>query len=256
MALLTDAEIEQLKEQGIYVREKCDHCGKPILSSVSCLKNGGKEVWCLKCGKGSNVVDANLTEEMTMKKAAKEKKDEPKEKVEKVLDHFRKGTALGDMAATLEDEKSHKLEALLIGIRKKYKLDDSWRGFGTLRSVGEKKGTFGIVVDKENDRIQLKFGKASSKSEKKEKVESKVSSESKSERIETKEKEPVTSKTQNATARLVRRTLKSGKDWTKNKLVEHLHKEHGIEQRRTEMAITEELKNGGLTVDDGTLSLA
>jgi hypothetical protein len=253
MALLSGAEIEKLKEQGIYVREKCDHCGKPILSSVSYIPKGSKEVWCLQCGKGSNVVEANLTEEMNMKKAAKEKKAAPKEKVEKILGHFRKGTALGDMAEMLQDEKPHKLSTLLVGIQKKHKLEDGWRGFGTLRTVGEKKGTFGIVVDKEDDRIQLKFGKATSEfspNEEKKKLSAKSS------KPALQDKEPVTSKTQNATARLVRRTLKSGKNWTKNKLVEHMHKEHGIEQKRTEMAITDELKNGGLTVEDGILSLA
>lgn len=48
MALLSDAEKKKLARQGYWVREKCDHCGAPILIPITVTIQG--KMWCVPCG--------------------------------------------------------------------------------------------------------------------------------------------------------------------------------------------------------------
>lgn len=66
------------------------------------------------------------------------------------------------------------------------------------------------------------------------------------------------SKLQAAVLTLVKRTLrtKANQDWTKNKLAEHMKKEHEIDTKRTLEAIKSGLADGKLLQDEGVLALA
>ncbi len=267
MAQTTEEERKELKVKGLYASEKCDHCGKPIMEPARYVGRGPskKETWCSTCATGTDLAHASGPEEKTIqtgedKMAKKEKMEKKvvvkKEQKEKILGAFRADTPMGDLALALQDEKPHKLDSILVVIRKKYKLADGWRGIGPLKSTGEKKGLYGVILDKEKNMIQIKLGrvskpkKAAKAEEEPEKVEKKASS-----KANGKEQEPVSSKQQGAVERLVRGTLKSGKDWTKNKLVEYLEKEHEIDPKRTRHALAEEIRKGGVSEEGGVLSL-
>src|SRR6266566_311247 len=253
MALTTEEERKRLREKGLYASEKCDNCLKPIMEPVRYIGRGAskKETWCSSCATGTDMAhvlnpeEKTETEESVM--ATKEKKSaEKKEKKEKILGVFREGTPMGDLASALEDEKPHKLEPILIGIRKTYKLADGWRGIGPLKSTGEKKGLYGVILDKEKGTIQIKLGKVSKKAPVA-KAPAETSAKKKAaSKVNGKEQEEVTSKQQVAVERLVRGTLKNGKDWTRNKLIEYLQKEHEIEPKRAQHALAEEIRKGGI----------
>jgi hypothetical protein len=275
MAKTTEEERRQLKERGLYASEKCDNCGKPLMEPCSYAGRGAskKEVWCSKCATGASLAHVlgsdgkvTKTEESDMAEKKEKKVVEKKEKKEKVLGAFREGTPMGDLATALADEKPHKLESILPAIRKTYKLAEGWRGIGPLKTVGEKKGLYGVIFDKEKGTIQIKLGKPAKKAEKKEEPEEKAPKEKASAKKEAKptskangkevvEEAPVTSKQQEAVQRLVRGTLKSGKDWTRNKLIEHLKDQHEIEPKRAQQAIADEIQKGGIEEDGGLLSL-
>jgi hypothetical protein len=258
MALLTAEERAKLAEGGLWVKEKCDVCNKPILSPVSFIKKiqGKEKVLCAGCAKGQDLVLANTKEENEMKVKKDEKKKAPKKETSKIAGHLVEGTAIADLYQFLEDEKKHPLAAAK-KVLSKHKADPMGRIY-QLGRYGKKFGLWGVIVDE--DTIQLKLGKeaasASSKkaSKKKEKEAPAKKSTSKKEQ-EPEETAAMPSKALKATMALVRRTLKSGKDWTKNKLMEHLKKEHDQDPKRIAAAVQEEIKAGGIKVDDGYLVL-
>ena len=283
MAKLSQEEINGLKARGLYVTEKCDNCNKPILEPIRYVGKGAskKEVWCSVCATGATmgkVVEQNETKMEGTDMAKKEAGGKKQAVVaEKILGAFRAGTPMGDLAEALQDEKPHKLESILPAIRKKYKLADGWRGIGPLKSTGEKKGLYGVIFDREKGTIQIKLGKPSAKKvEEKpkgkakpvEEVEEKAEAPKQSKKAtkaaskpngkvaEPEEEEPATSKQQVAVGRLVRGTLKNGKDWTRNKLIEFLKSQHQIDEKRTGQAIDDEISKGGISVEDGLLSLS
>lgn len=261
MALLTAEERAKLAEEGLWVREKCDGpCGKPILSPVSFIKKvkGKEQTWCAGCAKGQDLVLAETKvttkEENEMAKAKAEKKAAPKKETSKIAGHLVEGTAIADLYQFLEDEKKHSLKDAK-KVLAKHKADPMGRIY-QLGRYGKKFGLWGVIVDE--DTIQLKKGKeaaaASKKKAPKEKEEPKKKATSKKEQ-EPEEKGAMPSKALKATMALVRRTLKTGKDWTKNKLMEHLIKEHDQDPKRIAAAVQEEIKAGGIEVDDGILTL-
>lgn len=281
MALLTAAEKKQLAEQGYHgAKEKCDNCGKPLagleyIGPVRGIPKGQK--WCENCVTGQRMTEVPIQEEKRMRKEKTEKAG--KEKTSKVAGHLVAGTAIADIYLYLQDEKVHKIADVKKGPLAKHKADPMGR-MQQLGRYGKKFGAWAVTIDTEAGTIQMKLGKGAAKvstpaKEKEEpavkkgkKVSSKKAAEEEpeepeEEQEETTEEEEVEeevqekpSKQQSAVQKLVRRTLKSGKDWTKNKLIEYLNKEHKIDPKRTEMAITEELKAKGIELDDGVLTLA
>lgn len=247
MALLTAEEKAKLAEEGIGygIKEKCDGCHKPILSPMSYVKKG--KVFCANCIKGHDLVLQNTKEENEMATKKAEKKAAPKKETAKIAGHLVEGTAIADLYTFLEDEKKHPLSAAK-KILAKHKADPMGRIY-QLGRYGKKFGAWAVTVDE--DTIQMKKGKAAAQAASKPaKEETK-----KSKKSEPEEKGLVSSKALKATAALIRRTLKSGKDWTKNKLIEKL-KEDGADPKRVEAALAEELKAGGIEKLGGFLQLA
>lgn len=251
MALLTTEEKAALAKEGIWVREKCDSCNKPILNPPTYIR--GKLTLCSVCATGKNWVLENIKEENEMKTKKSEKKAAPKKETAKIAGHLVEGTAIADLYQFLEDEKKHPLKDAK-KVLAKHKADPMGRIY-QLGRYGKKFGTWGVIVD--GDTIQLKKGKVASslKASKNGDTPSSKKAKTKKEQ-EPEEKEAVPSKAQKATAALVRRVLKDGKDWTKNKLIEHLKEEHDQDPKRVEAALKEEIKAGGITVEDGVLSLS
>lgn len=247
MALLTAEEKAKLAQEGLWVKEKCDCCGKPILSPLSYLKKN--QVLCALCAKGQDLTVVNMKEEtkMATKKAEKKEKAGTSKKVGGVLIA---GSAIADLYELLSDGKRHSFSE---GnkIVAKHKRDLAGR-LGNLRRVGERKRAWGLIVDDDAKTIQMKLG-APGKSSTNHLPAKKATSKKEH---EPEEKEAVPSKALKATAALVRRTLKTGKDWTKNKLIEHLKEEHDQDSKRVEAALKEEIKAGGITVEDGVLVLS
>lgn len=261
MALLTAEEKAKLAKEGIYVKEKCDKCGQPILSSVSYTKkvSGKFETWCSKCSKGHDFTMSNIKTEETEMKKKREKKAAPKKETSKIAGHLVEGTAIADLYQLLEDEKVHKLSEAKRALAK-HKANPSGRIY-QLGRYGRRFGLWGLIVGE--DTIQMKLGKAASqvKPEKKAKAGGKKESSKPAKAAAKKGQEPeetaaAPSKALKATAALVRRILKDGKNWTKNKLIETLKTEHGQDSKRVAAAIQHEIDNGGIEVDDGSLVLA
>jgi hypothetical protein len=269
VALLTGEERKELAGQGYYVKEKCDLCKKPILSPVSYIK--GKEIWCEGCAKGSSKTLAHIKqedEEMKAKKQARsdggsKKDDAVKTGSKKIGGFLPNGSSIGDLYLLLEDEKKHSFqegEAVVM----KHKKDLMGR-LGNLYRSGIRNKAWSLIVDKENETIQMKLGKPSGdkmvvKEEKPagKKAEAKpvAKKEVKSPVKKTASSSDGIDKNLKTVMTLVRRTLKNGKDWTKNKLADHLYDEHDIPSRVTETALAEEIKAGGIKVEDGVLQLA
>jgi hypothetical protein len=263
MGQVTAAEREKYKERGLFgIKEKCDKCGEPIISTSYPQKNS-KAVWCEGCATGQRLSEANLEEEKRMKKASAEKKEGKGKASTKIGGFLLAGTAIADLYTFLEDEKKHKVaDAKKVVLKHKKELLDR---LGNLRRVGRKKGAWDILVDDDAGTVQMKLGKPSAQAPapKKAKAEApKETPKKEAKKTESKKdsapavKEPANSKGQAAVASLVRRTLKAGGDWTRNKMVEHLHDEHKIDVKRTEAAIASEIKVGGITEEDGELQLA
>ena len=248
MALLTAEEKAKLAQEGIWVTEKCDCCKKPILAPPTYWKKG--QSLCATCAKGQNQVLAKIKEENEMEKKAKEKKAGEKTETKKIAGHLVEGTAIADLYQYLEDEKKHPLKDA-VKLLSKHKANPMGRIY-QLGVYGKKFGGWGILVDQEANTIQMKLGKQAAIAAKSVKTAKSAKPEKKSEVV----KEAIPSKALKATATLVRRVLKTGKNWTKNKLIETMKKEHDQDPKRVEAAIKEELQNGGLTVEDGVLQLA
>jgi len=171
-------------------------------------------------------------------------------------------TALADLYEVLEDGKKHGF-AELKKICAKHKKDLAGR-LGNLRRVGEKKRAWALIVDKENSTVTMKLGtppksssaSAAPKASKKEKeVETSKAKSKASKKDEPEDDSNTNSKTLKAAATLIRRTLKSKKDWTRNKLTEHLVNEMDMDPKVVKEALNSEIKAGGITVEDGILSL-
>lgn len=276
MALLTNEELKELKVKGIYVKEKCDICQKPILEPLKYRKKiGGREVdVCCRCATGETMGKVVTKSEGEVTRVAKEKKDEEK-KGKKIGGVLVAGTAIADLYLFLEDEKKHSLADTKKAIAK-HSADKMGR-IRQLARYGKQKGLWAVVIDDEAETVQMKLGKGqpASAEKKKEQKEEPAASRSQQKRVaaqkkaapeKKKSKEEVveepeegengsTSKGQAAVARLVRQLLKNGKDWTKNTVADSLKEEHGIDPKRTMDAIASELKNGGLTAEDGVLAL-
>lgn len=261
MALLTAEEKAKLAKEGIWVREKCDVCHKPILSPVTYLKKN--LTMCSSCATGSDSVIKNVKEENVMAKQKAEKKAQGKAEVEtkKVGGYLIAGTALADMYEVLSDEKKHPFSELK-KVCAKHKKDLTGR-LGNLRRVGEKKKAWALIVDTEAATIQMKLGshpvpplkKKVAKEEPEEKPEKKASAKKTNSHAKDDEAES-SSKATKAAATLIRRTLKSKTDWTRNKLTEHLVDDIGMDPDVVKQALNAEIKAGGIEVNNGILQLA
>lgn len=255
MALLSEQEREELKKRGLWVREKCDVCHKPILSPLTYIKKG--QTVCVGCAKGQDdEVIKNIKEENVMAKQKAVKKEERKGKpaTTKVGGYLLAGTALADLYEVLIDEKKHGF-AELKKIVAKHKKDLPGR-LGNLRRVGEKKKAWSLLVDSDASTVQMKLG--AGKPAAKEEPATKSAKKAAEPVAKKKAAEPtdISPKTLKAAATLVRRTLKSGKDWTRNKLTEHLVNKENMDPATVKEALNSEIKAGGITVEDGILVLA
>jgi hypothetical protein len=265
MALLTAAEMAKLAKEGLWVKEKCDICGNPLVVPVKYIIKG-QDV-CPNCRakiKGSVPVSkTKLREEKEMKNQKDAKKGKEEVESKKVGGYLIAGSCLADLYETLEDEKKHPFTELR-KICVKHKKDLSGR-LGNLRRVGEKKKAWGLIVDGEASTVQMKLGappkgaaapakKAKHKEDEDEKPAKKAASKKVNGRAG--EDEPTSSKAERAAAMLVRRVLKSKKDWTRNKLTEHLVDEYELDVDDVKQALNSEIKAGGIEVNDGVLSLA
>jgi hypothetical protein len=258
MALLTAEEKAKLAQEGLWVKEKCDICDKPILSPVSYIKKiqGKEKVVCAGCAKGKDLVLTNTKEENEMAKVKAEKKAAPKKESTKVGGVLIAGTAIADLYELLSDEKKHPISACeKIVAKHKKELTDR---LGNLRRVGAKKKMWGLIVDEDGKTIQMKMGAAAAAASPKTKPKAKEAPAKKA--TSKKEQEPdetaaMPSKALKATMALIRRTLKSGSDWTKNKMMEHLMQEHDQDPKRVAAAMQEEIKAGGIKVEEGYLQL-
>lgn len=256
MALLTAEEKAKLSKEGIWVKEKCDQCGKPILSPVTFLRKG--KVLCAGCAKGQDLTMSNIKEENEMKvkkAAAKQSSTKGESQSKKVGGYLIAGSAIADLYELLSDGKKHTFtEGNKICARHKKDLKGR---LGNLGRVGIRKKAWGLIVDDEDKTIQMKLGKPAEaafggRASKSESSSKKTTSKKEQ---EPEEKGAMPSKALKATMALVRRTLKAGKDWTKNKLIEHLKSEHDQDPKRVEAALKEEIKAGGIEVEDGILGL-
>ena len=209
--------------------------------------------------KVSRAKEIKNEEEKEMKKAVK--KAVKKESAEKVGGLFRKGTALAYLYEILEDEKPHSLKKLNASLIEKFtsgkKAEDKqnqadWR-VRRFREAGESTGKFALIRDRENGTLQLKFGKAKSKvvGKKAKKVVKKGAGKS-----APSSSEEENGRSSRSVITLVRRTLKDGGDWTKNKVVDSLKKNFSIASQDTLAALREETKKGGISEEDGLLSLS
>lgn len=249
MALLTAEEKEKLAKEGVWVREKCDCCHKPILSPVSFIKK--EKVFCAGCAKGQDLVLANTKEENEMATKKAEKKAAGKTETTKIFGVIIPETAIADLALFLEDEKKHSLKDTLKAINPKHKADKLGR-LKQLQRYGKQKGLWSVTIDE--NTVQLKMGKGAPAPKAAKKEEKPAKKGTKKEEPE--ETEVGSSKQQKVVQRLVRGVLKdTGKQWTKSKVIEKLKDEHDLEPKRVQEAIQTEIKLGGILIKDGLLSL-
>lgn len=179
-----------------------------------------------------------------MKKQKEEKAKAPKES-STVFGCLRAGTAIAEMRQLLDDQKKHSLKDLQ-KVCDKHKVNLTGRLY-QLGVYGKHpdatNGGWGLTTDE--DTVQLTVGKAAAqakkaKPEKKEAAKAPKESDSKD----------VSSRALKMVAQQLRRTLKSGKTWTKNKIIQALVKD-GVDQKTVEAALKSEIKAGGITKDDG-----
>ena len=267
MALLSAEEKEELKKQGLWVREKCDVCHRPILSPVTYIKKG--QVLCSGCANGyQDSVLKIIKEENVMAKQKTVKNEEKKEgkpstRKEMIAGCMREGSAAADLYLALKDEKKHSMKELQSLFKKNGHTVDLMNRVYQVGRFGRTKAdkTWYLIVDDES--VQLKHGKAPKEAPAKAKEAPAKKAKPAPEpnepvaRKKSAEKpEEISSKTLKAAATLVRRALKSGKDWTRNKLTEHLVNKENMDAATVKAALNEEIKAGGVVVDDGVLTLA
>lgn len=262
MALLTRVEKDALKAKGLYVNEKCDACGNPILTCVSYKSKDGKETYCEPCGKARGPMHQKIEKER--EKMNKQKaKDEGTNKVGGVL---RPGTAIAFAYEQLQDGKNHPVKDVAKAIQKKHGVNGMAR-IQQLQRYGKKKGKWAVTMDEDAGTVKMTLGKGAAKvtapaPAKSKAAPAKAQAPAKKAGPSPKGKatasdSDASSTVATAVASLVRRTLKDGKtEWTKNKLVEHLKKEHGVLPETTRKALDAELRRGGVTEEEGVLSLA
>lgn len=195
-------------------------------------------------------IERPIQDELNRRKemAKKTKKVEAAPKAEKILGYFRKGTAMAAFIEPLLDEKSHKL-SVLFDKAKKAGADPEFR-LTVFRQKCKELNLAGVMVDRDADTIQIKIGKGQPVPGSTKKVVTRA---------------PVAAKKANGSAapdkdlsdvaKWVRQTLKSGDDWTKNKVVEKVHTDHGAEPKRIQAAIASEIKAKGIVEEKGLLSL-
>ncbi len=185
-----------------------------------------------------------------MKKEKDAKSKEPKQAREKVGGVLTPGTAIAEMYLVLRDNKKHAFkDCKKICDQQKVSVTGRLYQLGVYgRHEDAEKGGWGLTINE--DTIQLTHGKeaASAKKVKIEKKEPKKAPKEES-------TGDVSSRTIKMVAQQLRRTLKSGKDWTKNKLIQSLVKS-GVDQKAVEAALKSEIKAGGITAEGGELSLA
>jgi hypothetical protein len=257
MALLSPEERKKIQEQtGNYVTEACDVCHKPIFDYVRYILKSGQVV-CSKCKTGQRFeVDTKKTKEENeeMATAKKAVKKEATEKTSKVAGHLLAGTAIADLYLFLKDEKRHSLKDTLKAISK-HKADKMGR-LRQLARYGKKFGTWAVVIDDEAETVQLKLGKGAAKEAAKPVKKEPAAKKAAGKKVEDKEDESKGSdKKLAAIQKLIRRTIKDGKDLTRSKVIEQVSEEHELEPRQVQEALNTEIKLGGIEVDKGILRL-
>jgi hypothetical protein len=263
MALLSASEKAALKEQGLYLKEKCDECNKPIMTEYTFIGKD-KLTRCQECqdkrkgrtstAGGSILEEADKVAAKTKEKAEKKEKGGAPKTV-KIFGVILPGTAIADLALFLQDEKKHSIKDTLKAINPKHKADKMGR-LKQLARYGKQKGGWSVTIDGEAEMVQLKMGKAAAQA-----VEAKA--EKKAEKKETskkngKEEEPddeVSGKQQQSIQKLLRKTLKGKDDWKKNALIEHIAETHDLEPKRVQAALQAEIKSGGITDEKGVMGL-
>lgn len=175
---------------------------------------------------------------------AKQQKEVPKDKI---LGYFRRGTAMAAFVEPLLDEKVHKLSAVFTAA-KKAGADPEFRLTVFRQKCGEM-DLGGVVVDRDADTIQFKKGKGNPLPKSAKKVTASAPA------AQAKKAKNGNSTTSDV-AVLVRKLLKNGSDWTKNKLVEKIHADHSIEPKRIHAAIAAEINGKGIVEEKGKLSLS
>jgi hypothetical protein len=258
MALLSASEKAALKEQGLYLREKCDECNQPILTEYTFVGKD-KLTRCQTCqdkrkgrtssAGGSILEEADKVAAKTKEKAEKKEKGGAPKTV-KIFGVILPGTAIADLALFLQDERRHSIKDTLKAINPKHKADKLGR-LKQLARYGKQKGGWSVTIDGDAETVQLKMGKGVSSAAVEPKAEKKMAKK--------KDEEPdnaVSSKQQLSIQKLLRKTLKGKDDWKKNALIESVAKDHDLEPKRVQEALAAEIKSGGVTEEKGVLQLA
>ena len=264
MSLLSVEEKEALKKKGLYVKEKCDRCGEPLLTPYKYIRKG--QDICQQCrdkmvasgewqykSKVPKVEKSNQEEGRNM---ATKKQDEGAEKVGGL---YRANSARAIMFQALEDEKVHDMKEITKIVGKETK---SPRGLlMAVKRDGEAEKSWGIAIN--GDKVQLKMGKAgiaaaaAAKAPKPSPAQKTVAKQAPAPaKAGAKSAQPPTNKRLVAVASLVRKVLKTSGTWTKNKIVEKLKNDSGVDQKETLAAIARELSLKGIVEKKGTLALA
>lgn len=269
MALLTAEEQKKLAKEGIGygIKEKCDACGKPFMDpTVPKHIVNGKDL-CLSCWRKTK--SEKFLKRREEKEMARNKKADKEEKngSNKVGGYLIAESCVADLYLALEDEKKHPLSEVK-KIAAKHKSELTSR-LGRLRRVGLRKKAWAIIVDREEGTVQMKLGKPSAsvadsspkksrraKDEDEDEKPAKKVSKANGKVHDDDDAGDSSSKAERVAATIIRRTLKSKKDWTRNKLVEHLVDEQEMDADVVKAALNHEIKTGGIEVDDGVLSLA
>jgi len=274
MSLLSHEEREKLKQEGLYVKEKCDSCGKPILTPMKAVKDG-KDLCtglgsCYEQMKASGQWKVGIprkqksNQEEAGSMATTKKESSGSGGAEKVGGHYRKGSTLANFYEVLSDEKKHSVKQILKTAGKDAK--NPMFLLKALKKDGEKKfKEWGIAIN--DDEVQMKMGKSAAAAAAKAPAKPSPSTPSAGQKNAPKQP-PATAKTGSkqapqpvskslaAVVSLLRKTLKSAGTWTKNKLVEELKTKAGIDQKETLTALSREINLGGIIQKKGVFSLA
>jgi hypothetical protein len=276
MGLLIPQERQALQETtGCYVKERCDGEGcKNVLTWVR-YRKGTKE-YCPECQaklrergewrggpkvpKVQKVTQQN-TEEAEQMKTTKKSSSNGSEKVGGL---YRPDSLRAVMFLALKDEKVHDMKDLAKVITKKKQTTDSYGLLQAVKRDGEKFNAWGISIN--GDQVQLKLGKGAAAAVakapkappagKKTPAKQPPAPSSTAKEGKASGAAPALTKAQAATVSLVRKTLKVGGPWTRNKVVEELKTKSGIDQKAVIAAIDREISLGGVVQKKGQLSLA